>query len=139
MPSKPLTARVSPDVHARLVNLATRRGKTLAATAADVLSAAVASEDGTPPPLDGVLVDAVRNALADVTTPKAVLCREIAVHMARIVESGEHGRVAAAEKLMDAVEKAIKAQRAADQPEGPSLDDFLTELGMGGLGGLSGF
>lgn len=135
MPSKPLTARVSPDVHARLTNLAVRRGKTLAATAADLLSAAVAGEDGgTTPPLDGALVDCVRVVLADVTAPKALLCREVAVHMARLVESGDHGRVAAAERLMDAVEKALKAQRLADTPEGPSIDDLLN--GIGGFGGF---
>lgn len=71
MPSAPLTTRVPPVVHDRLVEMATRRGTSLAATAAAVLAAAVETGDeGAGPQPDGTLVAAVRALLEDVTAPK---------------------------------------------------------------------
>ncbi|MDX3354170.1 hypothetical protein PV703_12820 [Streptomyces sp. ME01-24h] len=131
MSSKPLTTRVTPAVHDRLVELATRRRTSLAATAAGLLSAAVADAEDTPVPLDGALVAAVLDLLGDLTAPRAVLCRETAVHLARVIERRDRGYVAAAETLMSAADKAIKAQQEADQPPGPSdLDVLLNGFGL---------
>lgn len=132
MPSTPLSTRVSPVVHARLTEMAQRRGTSLAATAADLLSAAVAdagTEGGVQP--DGALVAAVRALLDDLTAPKAVVFRELSVRLARTVERGERGAVAAAELLTSCVDKALQAQRAQDNPGGDSLDALL---GLSGLG-----
>ncbi|RZB18384.1 hypothetical protein StrepF001_14995 [Streptomyces sp. F001] len=131
MPSKPLSTRISPLVHARLTEMAQRRGTSLAATAADVLSAAVADGEevsgGQP---DGALVAAVHALLDDLTAPKAVVLRELSVRLARTVERGERGAVAAADLLTSSMEKALQAQRHEDNPGGDALD-----LLMGGLNG----
>jgi hypothetical protein len=132
MPSKPLSTRVSPVVHARLTEMAQRRGTSLAATAADLLSVAVAdASEGSGAQPDGALVVAVHALLDDLTAPKAVVLRELSVRLARTVERGERGAVAAAELLTNCTEKALQAQRAEDNPGADSLDLLL--------GGLSGF
>ncbi|MBC9728094.1 hypothetical protein [Streptomyces sp. TRM68367] len=136
MPSKPLTTRVAPIVHDRLVAMAERRGASLAATAAALLSAAVADGDeGSAPQPDGSLVAAVHALLSDVTAPKAVMHREVAVRLARSVERGERGAIAAAELLMTTADKALSAQREADNPGGDvlGLDGDLNGL-LGRLG-----
>lgn len=70
MPSKPLTTRVAPVVNDRLVAMAERRGASLAARAAALLSAAVADDEGSAPQPDGSLVAAVHALLSDVTARK---------------------------------------------------------------------
>lgn len=132
MPSKPLSTRVSPVVHARLTEMAQRRGTSLAATAADLLSAAVAdASEGSGAQPDGALVAAVHALLDDLTAPKAVVLRELSVRLARTVERGERGAVAAADLLSSSMEKALQAQRHEDNPGGDTLDLLL--------GGMSGF
>ncbi|MET7738376.1 hypothetical protein ABZT02_44980 [Streptomyces sp. NPDC005402] len=128
MPSQPLTTRVPPVVHDRLREMAARRGTSLAATAADLLSAAVAeSGEGAGPQPDGALVGAVRALLKDVTAPQAVVHRELAVRLARTVERGERGAVAAADLLTTVIDKAVRAQDQQDNPVDPL--DFLNGLG----------
>ncbi|MFJ9677529.1 hypothetical protein ACIRP2_05655 [Streptomyces sp. NPDC101194] len=130
MPSQPLTTRVPPGVHDRLREMSVRRGTSLAATAADLLSAAVAEgSEGAVPQPDGTLVGAVRSLLADVTAPQAVVHRELAVRPARTVERGERGAVAAADLMTDVVDKALRAQHQEDNPNaGDSLDSILSSL-----------
>ncbi len=126
MTSKPLTTRVPPVVHDRLVEMATRRGASLAATAAALLAAAVEDGDeGASPQPDGTLVAAVRALLDEVTAPKAVLHREVAVRLARIVERAGQGSVAASELLTKTAEKAVQAQHAADNPNADPFDFLL--------------
>ncbi|MFH7337138.1 hypothetical protein [Streptomyces sp. KHY 26] len=127
-----MTTRVTPVVHDRLRELAERRGTSLAATAADLLSTAVTETDGAPPP-DGSLVGSVLELLGGMTAPGAVVLGEVALRMARIIERGERGSVAAAERLMDAMEKAQRAQHEADNPGADTLDLFLGGLGRLGL------
>jgi hypothetical protein len=113
-------------VHDRLVEMAARRGTSLAATAADLLAAAVEGDGGgagLQP--DGALVAAVRAALAEVTAPEAVVYRELAVRLARAVERGERGAVAAAQQLTTALDRALRAQHQNDNPGGGSLDALL--------------
>lgn len=131
-PLSPSPPASPPVVHAWLTEMAQRRGTSLAATAADVLSAAVADGDevsrGQP---DGALVAAVHALLDDLTAPKAVVLRELSVRLARTVERGERGAVAAADLLTSSMEKALQAQRHEDNPGGDTLDLLL--------GGMSGF
>lgn len=109
---------VSPDVHARLQEIADRRRTSLAATAADLLSAAVrAPQDTVPHLVDGALVASVLQALEGVTDPAAVVCRETAVELARAVEGRARGYTAAATALMEAADKALRTQQRADSPE----------------------
>lgn len=128
MPSTVLTTRVPPHVHALLVELAQRRGTSLAATAAHLLTAAVDDAGDTPPPTDGALVAAVRTLLADVTDPAAVLHRETAVVLARAIERREPGHLGAVRDLRRAVEGAQQAQQHADG------DDFDPAALLGLLG-----
>ena len=118
MPSKPLSTRVSPDVHARLQEIAGQRRMSLAATAADLLSAAVqVPQDAAPHRVDGTLVASVLQVLEGVTDPAAVVCRETAVELARAVEGRERGYQSAATTLIEAADKALRAQQRADSPE----------------------
>ncbi|MFC8389897.1 hypothetical protein [Streptomyces sp. NPDC057238] len=126
--SRPLTTRVTPAVHEALVSLAARRRKSLAATAADLLSAAVADPDGTPRPPDGEMTAAVLQALGHVTAPQAVLLREVALSMARIVERGDHGAAAAAQRLMEAASKALQVQARAEVSTAGPVDALLASL-----------
>ncbi|MFJ9149138.1 hypothetical protein ACIRP7_13915 [Streptomyces sp. NPDC102270] len=128
MASKPLTTRVSPAVHEALTALAARRGMSLAATASDLLSAAVADEDGTPPPPDGELTVAVLRALEEVTAPAAVLHREVALQMSRLIERGGRGATGAARRLMEAADRAIHLQERADRPVDPAMSALLADL-----------
>lgn len=129
MASKPLTTRVSPAVHEALSALAARRRMSLAATTADLLSAAVAEPDGTPSPPDGEMTAAVMRALGDVTVPAAVMHRQIALQMARIIERDERGATGAARRLMEAADKALKIQARADQPApDPAMGALLAGL-----------
>ncbi|MFE7619034.1 hypothetical protein [Streptomyces sp. NPDC057496] len=128
MASKPLTTRVAPAVHEALTALAARRRMSLAATAADLLSAAVADEDGIPQPPDGEMTAAVLRALGDVTVPGAVLHREVALQMARIVERDGRGATGAARRLMEAFDKAVQIQTRADRPPDPDISILLADL-----------
>jgi hypothetical protein len=128
MPSMPLTTRVPPAVHAALVDRAARGRTSLAATTAAILGAAVMEPDGTPPPPDGELTAAVLRALGDLTEPQAVLLREVALSMARIIERGEHGAAAAAQRLMEASSKALTLQARANAPTSDPMDVLLAGL-----------
>ena len=85
---------------------------------------------------DGSLVTAVQSLLGDLTVPKAVLHRELAVRLARSVERGERGSVAAAELLMTTTDRAVKAQNEADNP---STDPFALDGDVSGLLSRLGF
>lgn len=131
MPSKPLTTRIPPAVHDRLVEIAARRGTSLAATAAAVLAAAVEDCDaGIGPQPDGTLVTAVRALLDDLSAPGAVMYRELAVRLARMVERSERGAVAAAGLLTSTTDRALRAQRSADHPGSDPFDALLADLGL---------
>jgi len=136
MPSQVLSTRLAPHVYDQLRELAERRGTSLAATAADLLTAALADPAQTPPATDGALVSSVRSVLEDVSAPQAVLHREIAVLLARTIERRERGHLSAVKPLQDAISAALKAQRSADQPRDadPMIADLLASLG--GPGGL---
>jgi hypothetical protein len=112
--------------------MAQRRGTSLAATAADLLSAAVADAGGgSGEQPDGALVAAVHALLDNLTAPKSVVLRELSVRLARTVERGERGAVAAADLLTSSVEKALQAQQQEDNPGGDTLD-----LLLGGMSGI---
>jgi hypothetical protein len=131
MASKPLTTRVSPAVHEALTSLAARRRMSLAATAADLLSAAVTDEDGTPRPPDGEMTAAVLRALCDVTVPAAVMHREVALQMARLIERDRRGAPGAARRLMEAADKALQIQGRIDQPVDPTMSALMSSLFAG--------
>ncbi|MFJ8607345.1 hypothetical protein ACIRH0_09170 [Streptomyces sp. NPDC093675] len=128
MVSKPLTTRVSPAAYEALTSLAARRRTSLAATAADLLSAAVADEDGTPRPPDGEMTSAVLRALGGVTVPDAVMYREVALQMARLIERDARGAPGAARRLMEAADKALRIQARADQPIDPTMSALLAGI-----------
>ncbi|MCG6496630.1 hypothetical protein [Kitasatospora sp. A2-31] len=131
MPSVPVSLRVAPAVHARLVELAEGRGRSVAGTASELLSAAVLDEEDRAPLSDGALVASVRELLADVTDPAAVFCREAALVLARSVERRDRGYVAACHELRETVAQAQRAQREADNPKRSrrnSLDALLAGL-----------
>lgn len=132
MPSKVLTTRVSPDTYARLQVLAEESGRSLAATAADLLDAAVA---GVPAPTedDGPLTASVRAGLVDVTTPEAVMHREVALALARTVDRRDRGHVAAVRAVPEAVSRSHRAQHAVDHPAPTDIDEVLELLSSGRL------
>lgn len=126
MPTRVVTTRVPPPLHDQLQALADRRGRSLAATAAELLAAAVADDPGAAKAAqDGPLVAAVLALLQDVTDPAAVMHRELALALARSVERKEPGYLGAVGSLRKAVDACQAAQRTADLPEGT---DPLTAL-----------
>ncbi|MTE22598.1 hypothetical protein F0L17_26585 [Streptomyces sp. TRM43335] len=131
MPSEVLSTRLTPRDHDRLRELAERRGKSLSATASELLSAALADPDAYPAPQDGALVDAVRATLAAVTAPEAVIHREVAIALARAVERREAGYLSAAGQLRKSLDAARSAQRTADRPpDDGDLDSLLAMFGQ---------
>lgn len=131
MPNKVVTTRVPPDTHARLQALAEQTGRSLAATAADLLAAGVA---GVPAVVeDGPLTAAVRATLAEITAPAAVMHRESALALARTVDRRERGHVAAVRELPDTVNRARSAQAAVDNPGPSTISEFLDLLDSAAL------
>ncbi|MGW3910539.1 hypothetical protein ACWEBX_03290 [Streptomyces sp. NPDC005070] len=130
MPSKVLTTRVPPDTYARLQALAKESGRSLAATTADLLDAAVA---GVPSPTqdDGPLTASVRAGLVDVTAPDAVMHREVALALARTVDRRECGHVAALRELPGAVSRSRRAQDAVDNPGPQTMSELLSLMEAG--------
>jgi hypothetical protein len=124
MPSVPISARVSPYVHARLTERAAERNTSLAALVAVLLTAAV--DDTTPDPrLDGPLVSAVRLALED-TDPadaSAGVHRELCLLLARTVERQDPGYLAAITPLHRALTAAAPGR--LDRAVNRTLADLL--------------
>ncbi|GHA83085.1 hypothetical protein [Streptomyces chryseus] len=132
MPSRVLTTRVPPAVYDQLQALADRRGRSLAATAGDLLAAVVADgPDAVKAAQDGNLVTAVRALLEEVDAPAAVMHRELSLTLARAIERREPGYLAAVASLRRAVDAAESAQKVADLP--PGSDPLLALLAGTGM------
>lgn len=109
MPSQVISTRVPPSVHAALTERAAERGTSLAAVAADALTAAVRDPEHPAARTDGPLVTAVRRALQDVEEddPRATVLRELCLLLARTVERRERGYLSAIGPLRKALDGAL--------------------------------
>jgi hypothetical protein len=118
-PSVSLSTRVSPDLRQRLVAAAQARGVTLARLTADLLATGV--DDGAVSPGDGGVLNEI-DCLFYGLPPEAGLHREICRSLARTVESGGGGQVAAAKELLDL---ASWAQRRFEHEDDDDPEDDL--------------
>jgi hypothetical protein len=123
-----LTTRVTPHIHDQLRELAERRGASLAATAADLLTASLEQDHGSQAAQDGSLVAAVRTLVQDVADPEAVIYRELAIHLARTIERRAPGWTSAVKPLRDSISQARHTQRLADRPKSSGANDPLDDL-----------
>ena len=110
-----LSTRVSPELRGRLVSEARGRGVPLSTLARDLLAAGL--DGGALDGGDGTVVNEVRCVFHGLPM-EAGLRREVALSLARTVESGGSAGIAAGKELLDMIDVVVRLYEPEWDEEG---------------------